>query len=143
LFLRIEEAIVHAKSLGRKTYRRSRTGTTTVEFAFVVPIIFVLFIGAVELTRVNFLRHSAANASYEGARKAIVPGAANSEAQTAAMNLLTSLGVANGAVVTVTSDTSRVTVNVVIPVNQNSWGLSRFSSGINVSNTCSLSREVL
>ncbi len=54
--------------------RSQRKGVTAVEFAFVAPIIFALFIGAIEITRLNFIRNSAANAAYEGARKAVTPG---------------------------------------------------------------------
>ncbi len=121
--------------------RRIRSGTTTVEFALVVPIIFTMFLGAIELTRMNFIRQTAANAAYEGARKAIVPGNTASDAQTEALRLLTTLGVRNGAVVAVASASNRVTVTVTIPINQNSWGLSRFTRNLNVIQSCSLTLE--
>ena len=129
----------------KNTHRilNSRSGATTVEFAFVVPIIFTMFLGAIELTRMNFIRQTAANAAYEGARKAIVPGNSASDAQTEAFRLLTNLGVRNGAGVVVNSTISRVTVTVTIPINQNSWGLTRFTGGFSVTQSCSLTLESL
>lgn len=123
--------------------RRTRLGTTTVEFAIVVPVILTMFIGAIELTRMNFIRHTAANAAYEAARKAIVPGNTDEDAETEALRLLNALGVGQGASVVVTTTISRVTVRVTIPVSQNSWGLTRFTGGMNVTQSCGLTLESL
>lgn len=114
-----------------------------VEFAIVVPIILTMFLGAIELTRMNFIRQTAANAAYEGARKAIVPGNAVQDAQTEALRLLNTLGVGNGASVAVTKTLSQVTVTVTIPISQNSWGLTRFTGGINVTQSCGLTLEAV
>lgn len=108
-----------------------------------MPIIFTLFLGAIEITRLNFIRQTAANASYEGARKAITPGSTVADAQAESLRLLRMLGVGNGANASILSDATSVTVTVTVPVNQNSWGISRFTSGINVTNTCKLTRETL
>ncbi len=121
--------------------RSQRKGVTAVEFAFVAPIIFALFIGAIEITRLNFIRNSAANAAYEGARKAVTPGSTSNDARDEALRLLNMLRVGNGATATVTMTTSTVNVLVRIPVNQNSWGLTRFSRGMNIEQSCMLSRE--
>ena len=125
----------------RQKSKRNRLGASTVEFAIMVPIIFTMFIGAIELTRLNFIKQTAANACYEGARKAVTPGGTNTDAQTEASRLLNMLGVGNGASVTVSSTIDKVTVSVSVPVNQNSWGVCRFSSGINVNSSCTLSVE--
>lgn len=127
----------------RSSLRSSRAGATTIEFAFMVPIIFAMFFGAIEITRLNFIRQTTANAAYEGARKAITPGSTNDEARQEALRLLTMLGVGNGATVTVTSDARYVTVSISVPINSNSWGITRFSWGINVTNSCKLSKETL
>jgi Flp pilus assembly protein TadG len=124
----------------RMVHRRCR-GATTVEFAIVVPIIFTLFMGTVEMTRLNFIRHSAANAAYEGARRAIVPGSRSSDARDEAERLLTAVGVAKGANINVATTNTTTTVTVTIPVNQNSWGIGKFSSGMNITQSCALTRE--
>ena len=46
-----------------------RRGALTVEFAIVAPLIFLLFLGGLELTALNFARQTLGNASYEAARK--------------------------------------------------------------------------
>jgi Flp pilus assembly protein TadG len=120
-----------------------RRGATTVEFAVVAPVIFFLFLGAIEMTRMNFIRHSAANAAYEGARTAIVPGATADDARTAAVNLLNMLKVGQGTTVTITESNDRVTASVSVPTHLNSWGLTRFCSGLSIQQSCTLSRENL
>ena len=121
--------------------RSSRGGATTVEFAVVVPIIFMMFLGSIELTRLNFIRQSAANVAYESARKAIVPGNTETDARTEATRLLSALGIGNGSTVAVTSTLTRITVTVTVPTSQNSWGISRFAGGTNIAQSCTLTRE--
>ena len=137
--------MTYRKHLNRMTRQRSlrpqRVGATTVEFAIVVPIIFALFLGTVEMTRLNFLRHSAANAAYEGARRAIVPGSRTSDARDEAQRLLTAVGVDKGATINVSTTATSTSVTVTIPVNQNSWGVGKFSSGMNITQSCTLTRE--
>lgn len=58
----------------QQSWCRHRGGTAIVEFAVVAPLIFLLFLGGLELTALNFARQTAGNASYEAARKMIIPG---------------------------------------------------------------------
>ncbi len=127
----------------RRQRRHSRNGVTTVEFALMVPIILAIFVAAVELTRLNFLRHSAANAAYEGARAAIVPGGTAARAEEEARQMLELVMADNGVGINVQETTERVTVTITIPLNQNSWGLGRFTSNMNIVQFCTLSRENL
>jgi len=120
---------------------RDRTGATAVEFAFMVPIIFTMFMGAIEITRLNFIRQTASNACYEGARRAVTPGSSNAEAQTEALRVLTMVNAGNGATASVTSTADTVTVSVIVPVSQNSWGITKFAAGMNVVQSCRLSKE--
>jgi Flp pilus assembly protein TadG len=121
--------------------RRFRCGSHTVEFAMVVPIIFTLFLGSIEITRLNFIRHTVANAAYEGARAAIVPGATENDAISEARRLLTSMGCGVDANVTAVVNSTTVQVFVSVPVDANSWGLGRFTSGLHISRTSRLSKE--
>jgi Flp pilus assembly protein TadG len=125
----------------RKRRAKQRAGATTVEFAIVVPIIFAMFLGTIEMTRLNFIRHSASNAAYEGARKAIVPGSSTSDASAEALRLMNAVGVGNGVTASVTSTTDTMTVTVTVPVNQNSWGIGKFSTGMIINQSCTLTRE--
>lgn len=118
-----------------------RRGALTVEFALIIPIIFLLFLGSLELTTMNIIRHSASNAAYEAARKAAIPGADPEVAKSEALLVLTALGFANGASVdvTVTEEFSEATITV--PTEGNSWGLTRFSGGLTIVKSCKLTRE--
>ena len=132
----------HDRHHGKRCSARSkRVGSAAVEFALSVPIIFLFFIGAIEITQLNFLRHTASNAAYEGARKAIVPGGTPNDARSEALSLLSAMGIANGATATVNQTAGSVEVTVVIPASSNTWGLSTFSSGKQVTQTCRLQRE--
>lgn len=99
----------------RRIIRNARQGATTVEFAIVVPIIFALFLGTIEMTRLNFIRHSAANAAYEGARKAIIPGSSFTEATDEALRLMQAVGVSNGVTANLTTLNDTMTVTVTFP----------------------------
>ncbi|MEZ6133045.1 MAG: pilus assembly protein [Planctomycetaceae bacterium] len=127
---------------GRRRANTHRRGTLTVEFALVSGIILTLFFAGLEMTSLNLMRHSAGNATYEAARKGIVPGATAAEVEAEARRLLDLIGASNSVNVTVQDDGNRVTVSVSIPVDQNSWGLSRFSSGMTIAKSCTLSRSL-
>ncbi len=73
--------------------KRARRGATLVEFALVVPILFLLFFAAVEFARVAMIRHTVDNAVYEAARVAIIPGATQDEAIREARKLLNAVGI--------------------------------------------------
>ncbi|MEM1304894.1 MAG: TadE family protein [Planctomycetota bacterium] len=108
----------------------TRTGATAVEFAIVAPVFFLIIMAMFEFSRVNVVRHSADNAAYEAARRAIVPGATAAEAIGEAERLLGIIG-ARGAVVSVdppvlTVDTREVTVRVDLPLSQNALIVPRF-----------------
>ncbi len=120
---------------------QGRSGTACVEFALVAPVIFLLFLGAIEMAQLNFLRHTAGNAAYEAARQAIVPASTGEDASQEAIRLLNAVNAGWGAEIDVQQQHDRVTVTVRIPTNLNSWGLSRFSSGFHITQSCTLMRE--
>jgi Flp pilus assembly protein TadG len=121
--------------------RSVRRGALTVEFAIVAPLIFLLFLGGLEMTSLNFVRQTAGNASYEAARKAIIPGGTIAQAQTEGLRLMNSLGVGTGAVVTVTQTPQQVTATISVPAANHSWGLVRFCGGLTLRQSCTLTRE--
>lgn len=131
-----------ANQMKRKPRSHQRLGAVTVEFALIAPIIFALFLGSVEITRLNFIRHTASNAAYEGARASILPGSSTADGMAEATALLNSVGVGNGAAVNVVATPDSVQATVTIPVSQNSWGLGRFTQGLNVVQSCTLRREM-
>jgi hypothetical protein len=107
-----------------------RTGTATVEFAVVVPILLLTIWAGITFTRANMIRHTVENAAYTASRAVIVPGATQEEAIEQAQKLLAVLGIRD-AVITFNPDvieenTLFVTTEISVPMSNNSWGLKRF-----------------
>jgi Flp pilus assembly protein TadG len=126
--------------------RRQRRATTTVEFAVTLPLVLLLFFGSIEFARVNLLRHTAAQAAYEGARRGIVPGATASDVQTVAQQILNS-AFASGYTVaitpsTITRNTTQVTVDISIPLTSNSWVAPMYFGGKTLTKSFTLQREL-
>ncbi len=118
-----------------------RRGALTVEFCLVAPIIFMLFLGSLEVTSVNIIRQSASNAAYEAARKMVVPGGTADDAREEANRMLQVLNVDRGAQVEIDESTERVEVIIRIPAEENSWGLSKYVGGLTITESCVLSRD--
>lgn len=116
-------------------------GVAAVEFAIVLPIIFLLFLGCLELTAVNFARQTAGNASYEAARKMIIPGGTSADAVAEGMRHMNNQGMGTGARVTTSSDATSATATVSVPASTVSWGLIRFTGGITIRQSCTLTKE--
>ncbi len=133
----LKKSIQTAASRGTSKPR----GTVAVELAVVSPLIFLLFLGGLEMTALNFVRQTAGNASYEAARRAIIPGGTTAQAQAEAMRLMNAMGVGNGATVTVTNTTQSVRVDIAVPAANHSWGLVRFCGGLTLRQSCILSKE--
>ena len=125
--------------------KNCRKGTTTVEFAMTVPLVFLLFFGAIDFSRYNMLLHSIDNAAYEGARRGIVPGATTDEVRDEVERLLAVVG-ARAATIEIQpdeirSDTENVTVSISLPMNVNAYLAPRFLNGKTVDASCTLVTE--
>lgn len=123
----------------------ARHGTTVVEVAIVLPLILMLFFAAIDFSRANSIRNTAENAAYEGARRAIVPGATKQSALDEANVILGILSI-NSATVsvspeTITNSTPQVTVTVTVPLGSNLYAASPFLTSTTISRTCTLTRE--
>jgi len=127
--------------------RRKRPGAVTVEFALAAPAFFLLIFAGFEFSRVNMIRNTIANAAYDGARQAIVPGATANDCRTRAQAYLDLLTI-SGATVNVTPDpisnsTTDVTVTVQVPVTvQNAFITPRFFLGRTLNASVTLPREM-
>jgi Flp pilus assembly protein TadG len=129
---------------GRAPHRR---GALTVEFALTVPLVFLLLFGAIELLYVNMVRCSAEAAAYDGARRAVVPGATADDARAAAQFVLDTISI-RGEQVTVSPDpitdsADEVTVTIEIPLDSNSLVSPRYAKGRTLRRSCTLQREML
>ena len=119
----------------------NRRGALTVEFAIAAPLIFLLFLGGLELTALNFARQTAGNASYEAARKVIIPGGTVAQAQAEGLRQMSMVGLGTGATCTVINAATTATATVSVPATNVSWGLMRFCAGYNITQTCTLTKE--
>lgn len=132
--------------LGRKYKAQDeRRGATTVEMALALPILMTTLIGLVEFSRLNMLRNTIMNATYEGARTGALPGATATKVRTAAQIILDATNT-HGTSITVTPETiqdSTVTITVTIsaPLNDNAWITPYFAPGRTLTKTCTLTRE--
>lgn len=135
--------MTHSASANKRLPRRR--GAAAVEFALTAPLAFMLLCASMEFGRANMILNSTANAAYQGARRAIVPGATSSQAVSAANATLTASTVKSATVTvnpsTITSTTQTVSVTVSVPLNSNLWIAPFFTKNISVSRTCTLTRE--
>lgn len=118
---------------GRRSLRRPRRGAALVEFAMVVPVVFVFLFVMIELSRYVMVQQALTSAAQQGCRKAMLATTQSNRAVEAAVRdyLGGSLGAMadSGAVqVTVTPETlseissgSDVTVRVQVSTADVSW----------------------
>lgn len=122
-----------------------KAGVTVVEFALIAPIVFALFFGAIEFSRVNMLRHSIETAAYDGCRAAIIPGATAQDAIDRANEILNAASATNATVTvtpsTITSSTTNVTVTVELPLNDNTWVTPDFFFNRSLTTAINMNRE--
>lgn len=129
------------------TFPQPRTGAVAVEFAIVAPVFFLLILAGIEFGRVNMIWGTIGNASYEGVRRAIIPGADPDDAVDAAQ-LLLNTALIRGATITVdppvfSDTTTDITVTIDVDISQNSWlSFANYSHGMQVSKSRTLAREL-
>lgn len=111
-----------------KTSRRSRRktnrrGATAVEFAFVAPILFFLFFGFWEWSRVEMMRQTCTTACFEAARRGTLPSATEAQMGQVASGVLQTYMIENYSVVSeLDYANNEATVNVTAPLEDNLWG---------------------
>ncbi len=131
----------------KSTLCQRRIGAVAVEFALVAPVFFLLILAGIEFGRINMIWGTIGNASYEGVRRAIIPGAEPEDAVAAARVLLDT-ALIRGATITVDppefgDETTDITVTIAVDMNQNSWlSYASYSDGLHVSKSRTLAREL-
>lgn len=121
----------------------SRTGAATVEFAFVAPIVLVLFFGLIEMMTCNTAIHAMNHAAYEGARQGMLPGATEEKVRTRAQQLVQRLGYEQLNVTVEPSnlqDANEVTVTVKLSANEVGLATSYFVKNNELTQTVTLRR---
>ncbi len=125
--------------------RYCRSAATTVEFAVIAPLLFMVLLGSLEFARVNQVMNATSFSAYQGCRQAIVPGATASAATTEVNRVLSANLISSGTVTvnpsTITNSTETVTVTVAINLDSVCWIIPRFTTGKTITRTCTLTRE--
>ena len=97
------------------------------------------------MTRLNSVRNTIDNAAYEGARRAILPGATKAKVDAAAQNILDAGSIKRATITMspsrVTAATERVEVTVEVEMNRNSWVAPVYSKNLTLTRRCVLTRE--
>lgn len=130
----------------KRLRRSSRHGAAAVEFALTAPILFMLFMSAIELSRANMLVHTSSIAATEAARRGIIAGATATEVRDKALSELKAVGIVDAVVEVLPKDivdeTPQVTVNLHVPVStRNGYSLARLLLGKEVFKSVTLQRE--
>lgn len=121
----------------RLNNRAPRRGVAAVEFAVVLPIMLILVLGVWEIGRLVEVQQLLTNAAREGARRAAMGSASNTDAKNAVTRYLQNTGIpTTNATINVTNETNpgvdasdaaqldcfRITISV--PVADIGWLLS-------------------
>jgi Flp pilus assembly protein TadG len=133
------------RTIRRCWSRRTRRGTGVVEFSIAAPVLFLTIFASIEFARVHFIRNTINNASYEGARRGIVPGATEQDVIDEAELLMSTASIA-GATITVTpstilATTPEITVDISVPMDANGWIAPMFFGGKTLTASSTLARE--
>lgn len=131
--------------MNRFAFRRPRSGVTTVEFAFTIPVLFLFVFAAFELGRANMMMHTAEAAAYEGARTGIIPGAQADECITAARQILGTCGIGQAGVEVTPENLDTISEDVAVEVSvsfkDNTILAPLFMGDSVIERTCRMTRE--
>lgn len=120
---------------------QSRRGTAVVEFALTFPIVLGFFLAMIFTVQLFLLESSSEIAAYEGARRGIIVGSTVDEIETDVARSMNRF--ASEYSVNIERTNEFVEVEVVVPMNGNSWATGQWCpKGIEFSNTVRLQRQV-
>ncbi|HUY88331.1 MAG TPA: TadE/TadG family type IV pilus assembly protein [Pirellulales bacterium] len=139
-------------SLGRRARRPRRTGTATVEFAVVLPLLLVMLLGIIEMGRAMMVGEVTAAAARLGARAAVISGASNAQVASLVSAYLQAGGIKNattviningaaGADVSTASTGDAIQVTVQAPMNSNAWAVNSFFNSRRISGAATFVKE--
>lgn len=112
----------------QRIINRKRRGAAAVEFALVAPLFIMMLFGIIEFGRGMMVQQMLVNATREGAREAVLPGATESAVKSTVVTFLTNSSIpCTTDDVTVSPDpetefnNGQITVSVSIPFSTVSW----------------------
>lgn len=117
------------------TIRRNHQskGAAAVEFAIVLPLLFLFVFGIIEFGRALMVHQVLVNSAREATRRAVVPGASDSDVTAIVDNYMGSAGITgyshstkvNGSTASLSTANSgdSIIVTVSVPNSSVSWGI--------------------
>ena len=130
------------------TVARRRSGTTTVEFAVVAPLIFIVVFGCIEFSRALLAIQSLDEAARSGCRIAVLRGSTTAAVEAEVQRILAPSGISTGSVQMLPASQATVprwapvSVTVTASFNDMSWlPLPGFLGGKTYTASCTLPKE--
>lgn len=128
-----------------KPKQRNRRGAATVEFAITAAVLFFVVFVSIEFSRINMIQNTAGIASYQGARRGLVPGADREDIVQVTTKWLNDVGLQDAEIIVtpelITDVTPEVTVEVIVPLDSNAWISPMFRPDMLIRSECTLLRE--
>jgi Flp pilus assembly protein TadG len=139
-----------ARRRARWTGKKSRKGSTLVEFAIVLPIYLVFVFAIIEYGRMVLVQQIITNAAREGARVGVLDNSTGTTVSTAANQILSAAGIASATISATPNPPSSatyaspVTVTVSVPFSSVTWLPSpMYLGGKTLTSTSIMRRESL
>ena len=131
--------------MSRRT-KHKRRGAVTVETALCLPIMFMLFFFSVDLIRYNLLSNVISQATYEGARTALVRGATIADVEAAVTNTVAAFDADLNYDMTISPNpldpsAPEVSITVSCDMTEEGWVLSKYMMGQTLQQTMVLQNE--
>jgi Flp pilus assembly protein TadG len=117
-----------------RSNKKVRSGVTTVEFAFVAPIFFLMVLGIVEIGRACMVTELLNEAARRACRQGVLEGTSSDTIQTTATDFLTGVGINGESAAVYVNDVpagntnvaampayTEVTVVVTVPISNVTW----------------------
>lgn len=127
--------------------RIKRRGSVVVEMAFCLPLIVLLILGTIESCSMIFLKQSLTIASYEGARRALEPGAMASDVEAVINQVLSDRRIVDGTVQITPNDFQNaftgdsIEIVVTAPCETNRIIPMKFYAGQSITGTTTMLKE--
>jgi Flp pilus assembly protein TadG len=117
-----------------RSAHRARRGASTVEFAFVAPLFFMMVLGIVEVGRACMVTELLTEAARRACRQGVIEGTGSDTIQQTAMDFLTGVGINGENAAVYVNDLpagttnvgtmpayTEITVVVTVPVGNVTW----------------------
>ena len=129
--------------------KKGHSGATLVEAAFVLPVLFLLLLGFMEMSQMGMTSQMVTNAAMQACRIAVVDGYSQTDVLHSIQQTMTAEGIASGSYtvatmptdVTTTHQGAAITVMISIPFRNIEWIPPIFLGAVTLKASATLSSE--